>query len=70
MTEAVRRTLSNRERAAWWRRKRGIHRRTVSLNEQHLDALEAPGYLDPGFRGAGDDEAEALQAFIDEHLVR
>jgi hypothetical protein len=48
----------------------GLHRRTVSLNEQHLDALEAPGYLDPGFRGAGDDETEALQVFIDEHLVR
>jgi hypothetical protein len=54
------------ERAALskWRRKRGIHRRTVSLNDDQLDALEEQGYLDPGFRGAGDDEAEAFEACL------
>jgi hypothetical protein len=51
-----------------WRRKKGIHRRTVSLSEDKLDRLEQRGYLDPGYRGAPEDEAEALQAFIDEVL--
>jgi hypothetical protein len=61
------RILTGAERMALsrFRRKRGIHRRTVSLSEDKLDKLEERGYLDPGFRGAGDDESEALQAFIE-----
>jgi hypothetical protein len=54
----LRRTLNNRERAAlsYFRRKRGIHRRTVSLNDQQFDALEVRGYLNPGRRGNRADE--------------
>jgi hypothetical protein len=63
-------TSAQRMELSRWRRKRGIHRRTVSLNDDQLDALEERGYLDPGFRGAGNDEAEALQAFVDEKLVK
>jgi hypothetical protein len=63
-------TSAQRMELSRWRRKRGIHRRTVSLNDDQLDALEERGYLDPGLRGAGNDEAEALQAFVDEKLVK
>jgi hypothetical protein len=63
-------TSAQRMELSRWRRKRGIHRRTVSLTDDQLDALEERGCLDPGFRGAGDDEAEALQAFVDGTLVK
>jgi hypothetical protein len=64
LTSAQRMSLSR------WRRKRGIHRRIVGLTEDQLDALEERGYLDPGFRGAGDDEAVALEDFLADTLVK
>jgi hypothetical protein len=53
MTEAVRRTLNNKERRRLsdWRRKRGIHPRSICVNDAQLDALEVRGYLDPDRRG-------------------
>jgi hypothetical protein len=71
MTEAVRRTLTNRERRRLsdWRRKRGIHRRTVSLTDDQLDALEVRGYLDPDRRGDRPDETDAIAMFLMDSLL-
>jgi hypothetical protein len=72
MTDALRRRLSNRERAAlsWWRRKRGIHRRTVSLTDAQLDALEVRGHLDPSRRGDRADECDAIEMFLGDSLAK
>jgi hypothetical protein len=70
MTEAVRRTLTNRERRRLsdWRRKKGIVRRTVTLTQNDLDALEVRGCLDPIHRGNPQEEADAIQKYIDDDL--
>jgi hypothetical protein len=72
MTDALRRRLSNRERAALstWRRKRGIHRRTVSLTDDQLDALEKRGYLHPDRRGNRTDECDAIEMFLADALAQ
>jgi hypothetical protein len=53
-----------------WRRKRGIHRRTVSVTDAQLDALEVRGYLDPGRRGDRADECDAIEMFLADSLAQ
>jgi hypothetical protein len=62
--------LNNKERAAlsYQRKKSGIVRRTVTLTQNDLDALEVRGYLDPINRGVPQEEADALQEYIDDDL--
>jgi hypothetical protein len=72
MTEAVRRTLNNRERAALsrWRSKKGIYPRPVCLNDDQLDALEKRGYLHSDRRGDRADECDAIEMFLADSLAQ
>jgi hypothetical protein len=64
--------LTSAERASLFRfrKKHRIHRRTVGITDDQLDALEVQGYLDPGLRAAGSDEALALEEWLSDKLVK
>lgn len=57
----------DRVRAHRKRLARRLHRRTLTIEDPWLDALEGKGYLDPALRGAVD-EAAAIEAFLSDHL--
>ena len=63
----MRRILNSVERMelSRWRRKRGIHRRTLSMQ---LAALEERGYLDPDRRGDRAEECDAIEMFLTDSL--
>jgi hypothetical protein len=66
------RVLNSRERAAlsYQRKKRGIVRRTVTLAQIDLDALEVRGYLDPDRCGDRADECDAIEMFLGDLLAK
>jgi hypothetical protein len=66
------RSLNSWERAAlsYFRKKRGIIRRTVTLTQNDLDALEVRGYLDPDRCGDRADECDAIEMFLGDSLNR
>jgi hypothetical protein len=63
-------TSAQRMELSRWRRKRGIHRRTVSQTDYQLDALEVRGYLDPDRRGDRADECDAIEMFLADSLLK
>jgi hypothetical protein len=62
--------LTSAQRASLFRfrQKNRIHRRTVSLSDDQLDALEERGYLDPNRRGERADECDAIEMFLGDSL--
>jgi hypothetical protein len=50
------------------RLKRGMHRRSITLTDVQLDALEVRGYLDPDRRGDHADECDAIEMFLGDSL--
>jgi hypothetical protein len=63
-------TSAQRMELSRWRRKRGIHRRTVSVTDHQLDALEVRGYLNPDRRGDRADECDAIEIFLGDSLAK
>jgi hypothetical protein len=70
MKAETRSTSTERVRAHRKRRRHGICRRTISLGEAQLDALEKKGYLDPYRRGEPADECDAIETFIMDSLLK
>jgi hypothetical protein len=64
MRAETRSTSTERVRAHRKRRRHGICRRTISVGEAQLDALEKKGYLDPDRRGDRTDECDAIELFL------
>jgi hypothetical protein len=60
----TRSTSTERVRAHRKRGKRGMHRRSITLTDTQLDALEVRGYLDPDRRGDRAEECDAIEVFL------
>ena len=52
------------------RRATGLNRRAVDVTTAQLDALEERGYLDSDRRGDRADEAEAIESFLTDSLIK
>ena len=52
------------------RRKRGFFLRPILVAKDQLDQLEERGYLDPDLRGERADEAEAIETFLRDALIK
>ncbi|MGB8631020.1 MAG: hypothetical protein WCD69_16785 [Xanthobacteraceae bacterium] len=64
----LRRLLTvQRMRLHRYRRRHGIHRRSIDVTDAQLDALEVCGYLDPGDRP---DECDAIEMFLGDSLLK
>ena len=67
-TTETRSTSTERVWAHRKRIKRGMHRRSITLTDVQLDALEVRGYLDPDRRGDRADECDAIEMFLGDSL--
>jgi hypothetical protein len=63
-------TSTPRVKAFRKRKRRGLRRLAVLVTSAQIDALEERGYLDPDLRGDRADEAEAVETFLLDSLIK